>query len=735
MSTSNTHQQSLDDAGSETRPSMLERGSYIPWASRFRRYLNQKRENRKWLNMAIDEGPYEFRIFTSSKTEAPRMQKEEDLRGDDLKHYEAEIEAMNLISISIPNDIYALLQKLCGKENSTAILCHASSSLVDYDDDYQGDVVQNNSEDLLTSEMILLTRAITHHFFNLKNNRLCTSSNTRNQAIIQGDKRTLQTTSSGTAANVQCYNCSEKGHYARNCQKLRVQDSKYFIEQMLLAKQDEVGVILTDKQNDFHFADASRIEETEELTKLENAKKGKSVNTKFGKDIVSHNLLCVTPLNKPVFQQKIVAPKTKEKHVLSKTVTLQTSPNKQQAVETNTNVIAPGMYKVEKTQNINTNKAKSVLSSTGLRAISSVRRPSNRDSSLKNSILFNTKNLSEKVEVSDRSNKKLDVVFKDVDSHKKIVTNADIKNTLIAKNVLYVTCAKNVLIPCHDDCLAKYKVNVHSKVRRALFTTSRTAKSKFKDHTPVISKTRFSIQTIQSKSLDTTPVVSKTKIIVVTPLSAKYKVVQIILWIVDSGCSKHMTADRSLLKNFVEKFIGTVRFRNDHFAAIIGYEVAFPSKTCYVQNLEGDDLLTGDCESNLYTISISDMAASSPIMSPKKTTTPMSNAAIKALVARSVADALAEHEANRSRNRDDSHDSGSGERRMESVFHISNYTIENQVKFVTCNLIGVSLTWWNSHVKTVGHDAAYGMPWKTLMKMMTDKYGPHSEIKKLEIEI
>ncbi|GKG18340.1 hypothetical protein Tco_0372638, partial [Tanacetum coccineum] len=37
---------------------------------------------------------------------------------------------------------------------------------------------------------------------------------------------------------------------------------------------------------------------------------------------------------------------------------------------------------------------------------------------------------------------------------------------------------------------------------------------------------------------------------------------------------------------------------------------------------------------------------------------------------------------------------------------------------------------WNSHLKTVGHDAAYGMPWKTLMKMMTVKYCPRSEIKK-----
>nr|GFC41477.1 hypothetical protein [Tanacetum cinerariifolium] len=72
---------------------------------------------------------------------------------------------------------------------------------------------------------------------------------------------------------------------------------------------------------------------------------------------------------------------------------------------------------------------------------------------------------------------------------------------------------------------------------------------------------------------------------------------------------------------------------------------------------------------------------------------------------------------------------------MESVFHISNCAVENQVKFVTCTLHSVALTWWNTHVKTVGHDATYGMPWRTLMKMMTDKYYPRNEIKKLEIEL
>nr|GFA34017.1 hypothetical protein [Tanacetum cinerariifolium] len=45
----------------------------------------------------------------------------------------------------------------------------------------------------------------------------------------------------------------------------------------------------------------------------------------------------------------------------------------------------------------------------------------------------------------------------------------------------------------------------------------------------------------------------------------------ICLWIVNSGCSKHMTGNRALLKNFVEKFLGTVHFGNNDFAMIVGY--------------------------------------------------------------------------------------------------------------------------------------------------------------------
>ncbi|GJS86575.1 hypothetical protein Tco_0769211 [Tanacetum coccineum] len=106
MSTSRTYQQSLVDAGSETRPPMLERGSYIPWASRFRRYLNRKRDNRKWLLKALDEGPYVFRQFTPTGATIPRLQTVDDLEGDDLLYYDAEMEVMNMILLSIPNEIY-----------------------------------------------------------------------------------------------------------------------------------------------------------------------------------------------------------------------------------------------------------------------------------------------------------------------------------------------------------------------------------------------------------------------------------------------------------------------------------------------------------------------------------------------------------------------------------------------------------------------------------------------------
>nr|GEY91152.1 hypothetical protein [Tanacetum cinerariifolium] len=69
---------------------------------------------------------------------------------------------------------------------------------------------------------------------------------------------------------------------------------------------------------------------------------------------------------------------------------------------------------------------------------------------------------------------------------------------------------------------------------------------------------------------------------------------------------------------------------------------------------------------------------------------------------------------------------------METVLRISNCSVENQIKFSTCTLLRSALTWWNSHVMTVGLDVVYAMTWVDLKKKMTDKYCPRGEMKKLE---
>nr|GEV02989.1 hypothetical protein [Tanacetum cinerariifolium] len=122
-------------------------------------------------------------------------------------------------------------------------------------------------------------------------------------------------------------------------------------------------------------------------------------------------------------------------------------------------------------------------------------------------------------------------------------------------------------------------------------------------------------------------------------------IIQICLWIIDSGCSKHMTSNHALLTNFVETFLRTVRFGNNDFVVIAvygdvvigsmtinkvyyveglghnlfnvgkfcdkGLEVAFRKSTCFVRNKDDVDLLIGDRSSNLYTISLNEVASNS----------------------------------------------------------------------------------------------------------------------------
>ncbi|GJW27734.1 retrovirus-related pol polyprotein from transposon TNT 1-94 [Tanacetum coccineum] len=90
--------------------------------------------------------------------------------------------------------------------------------------------------------------------------------------------------------------------------------------------------------------------------------------------------------------------------------------------------------------------------------------------------------------------------------------------------------------------------------------------------------------------------------------------VEIILFIVDSGCSKHMTGNLKLLTNFVEKFPGL-----NHNLFSVGQfydadlEVAFWKSTCYIRDLKGNDLLKGSYGAYRYSITLQDTSTPNPI--------------------------------------------------------------------------------------------------------------------------
>ncbi|GJY15050.1 hypothetical protein Tco_0385472 [Tanacetum coccineum] len=343
MSTVKTYQQSLVDAGSETKSPMLERGSYIPWASRFKRFLNSKKENRKWLIKALEDGPYVFRNITPTGSIIPRN------------------------------------SGMFGRNNRRAYV--------------QGEVVEGMNA---TNETTNVQRIV--------------SKLSDSRQYIMG----------------QIYNCGGKGHYARNYPKPRVRDSK--------------------------------MEEIEEL----------SAN------------ICLMARIQPADQNSDDEP-SYESAFVSEVQSSSINENKEPMYPTHTKII-----------------------------------------NSQDSVLDVSKNEAKKEAVYVRKNKQTDNTFANVVSNKENVIDVAVANASKAKTLLCVSCMQSVLIPCHDKCVAKHKLNVRSNARRTFSVNSRIPKSS--ETTFVAPKTRFSEKATQSKTLDTTSVASKSKIDEASASKARDKV-------------------------------------------------------------------------------------------------------------------------------------------------------------------------------------------------------------------
>nr|GEW68843.1 retrovirus-related Pol polyprotein from transposon TNT 1-94 [Tanacetum cinerariifolium] len=246
-----------------------------------------------------------------------------------------------------------------------------------------------------------------------------------------------------------------------------------------------------------------------------------------------------------------------------------------------------------------------VIPSTGVDSCTNTSGSNPRSNSKRNKI-SPAKSISKKtVEDHSKTNKS------HLQKPNRVDSSISSKRTVINSNSnsIFKTCNKCCISANHDMCVIKYlnSVNASSSAKSVVHKVEQVRKPKH--------------------------------------VKQVWKATGIVLTTV--GCSKHMTGDRSRLRNSVKKFIETVRFENDHFGAIIGYgdyvigdsvisrvyyveglghnvysvwqfcdsdlEVAFRKHLCYVHDTDGVELIKGSRGSNLYTILIEDMMKSSPI--------------------------------------------------------------------------------------------------------------------------
>nr|GEV05775.1 hypothetical protein [Tanacetum cinerariifolium] len=353
MSTSN--QQTLADLGANERRPMLEKGNYIPWESRFRRFLDNKLEEGDQIWRSIKKGTYVRPMISNLNNTTKQILKPlSKMTEGRKKQYITDVRFMNYLLQAITNDTYnsvdvskegeslesvykrlttlvnimdhnnirdvvsydelydSLVQfkrhvqaskakKAAKNHDPLALLAHLNasssqfhanyfyspqpyyvthpSSVVDYEDEDQGELQGNSQKDKLTTAMMLLAQAITQKFSTPTNNRHRTTSNIRNEAVIQDGRFDIQTKNAGYGENAnrnarrqnknQAFdvgNGNDESHYAHDYKKPRVRDANYFREQMLLAMKDEVGSNLKDEENDFMLDNSYGDETLEELT-------------------------------------------------------------------------------------------------------------------------------------------------------------------------------------------------------------------------------------------------------------------------------------------------------------------------------------------------------------------------------------------------------------------------------------------------------------------------------------
>nr|GEV85021.1 hypothetical protein [Tanacetum cinerariifolium] len=380
--------------------------------------------------------------------------------------------------------------------------------------------------------------------------------------------------------------------------ELDLQQYKEKMENDKSFKENQSNVFLKEREQCFEIQELkAQLQDKRiaisELKKLIEKMKGKSVETKFKKSSVIRQLNAFKSQRQSILGKLTIFSDSLEKkdfsksksvtnnnvtNEFSKPITAQILPQNVMSILKNTNVIASGVYKLHTQTNQTrtpqlpkdirkTNKRVSFF--TGVISTISVSRPRLKSNQLDDKVMSNnSQGKKQKVEDHRRN-------FKFSNNKTSVTTCNDNLNAKTSNvNFVCVTYGKCVLNDNHDMRVLHYINGVNSRTKQPI---------------PM-------------------------PISIIEP---KRTLVEIILFIVHSGCSKHMTGNLKLLNNFVEKFLGTVKFGNDQIAPILGYGDLVKGKVTikrvyYVEGLNHNLFSVGSRGTNLYSITLQDTSTPNP---------------------------------------------------------------------------------------------------------------------------
>ncbi|GKA93801.1 retrovirus-related pol polyprotein from transposon TNT 1-94, partial [Tanacetum coccineum] len=257
------------------------------------------------------------------------------------------------------------------------------------------------------------------------------------------------------------------------------------------------------------------------------------------------------------------------------------------------------------------------LSSTRLNITIETRRPQHRSNTKNDRVPSASKSScikNKEVEVKEHQRNSLLSKNKQHMSSKCNNVKLSIRND--KSKVVCTMCKQCLIIANHDVCVLNYVNVMNSRGKKQMENVSNSANQT--KHKPQVKKPKK----VGSKERLASPKPSKPRMCLRwSPTGRIFDLCGKIIKSSDSEC---------YLNLFM--FLGTVRFKNDHVAAILGYgdlqwrnilitKVAFRKNTCFVRNLEGVDLLKGNRTTNLYTINLHEMASASPICLMARATT------------------------------------------------------------------------------------------------------------------